>query len=292
MQKKFKKEIYNSSPHFHIHHSYGIRKPDPALKYLHYDNELIIEFVQKGKISIFIEGNIYNFNEGDIALITPEELHFSTREDDDYIEILSLHINESLLSVFGGNRTVFFDTITSKPKGVGNLITSDVVRQLGIDTTLNQCLKYAEDSSLEAQVLLSCTVIELLAQLAKLVGKENNSFASPISKNKNINEIINYINRHCTEDITLDMLASRFHFSKYYISHLFKDYVGISPYDYLIIRRLYTFNELIRKKHSIREACFMTGFNNYSNFYRLYKKHFQITPQQFKNSLNELDNQN
>jgi AraC-like DNA-binding protein len=29
----------------------------------------------------------------------------------------------------------------------------------------------------------------------------------------------------------------------------------------------------------------MVGFNNYSNFYRLYKKHLKITPQQFKEQL-------
>jgi AraC-like DNA-binding protein len=29
------------------------------------------------------------------------------------------------------------------------------------------------------------------------------------------------------------------------------------------------------------------GFNNYSNFFRLYKKHFKITPQQFRININE-----
>jgi AraC-like DNA-binding protein len=87
------------------------------------------------------------------------------------------------------------------------------------------------------------------------------------------------------EDISLASLAEKFHFSKYHVSHLFKDYVGISPYDYLIIRRLYICNDLIRGKHTVKEACFLVGFCNYSNFYRLYKKHFKITPQQFKEQL-------
>ena len=197
-----------------------------------------------------------------------------------------------MLSVFGGDQTVFFDKIINKEKGIGNIIISDIVKELGMDKELDQCLRYAEDSSLESQVLLSCKIIELLAKVSKYIEKHTNQDLSPTSSNKIINQIIDYINRHYTEDVTLDILANRFHFSKYYISHLFKDYVGVSPYDYLIIRRLYTFNDLVRGKHSIREACFLTGFNNYSNFYRLYKKHFKITPQQFKNSLNETDNQN
>ena len=105
------------------------------------------------------------------------------------------------------------------------------------------------------------------------------------AKDLSFADAADYINKHYNEDITLEKLAEKFHFSKYYISHLFKDYAGVSPYDYLIIRRLYNFNDLVRGKTSISEACFLVGFNNYSNFFRLYKKHFKITPQQFKNSL-------
>lgn len=154
-----------------------------------------------------------------------------------------------------------------------------------MDKEIDQCLRYAEDSSLESQVLLSCKIIELLAKISKFIVKNTNQDLSPTSSNITINKMIDYINRHYIEDITLDTLAERFHFSKYYISHLFKDYVGVSPYDYLIIRRLYMCNDLIRGKHTIKEACFLVGFHNYSNFYRLYKKHFKITPQQFKEQL-------
>lgn len=292
MNKEYKTDCYDSNPSFQIYYSHGMSELDPVLKYLHYDENLMIEYFRKGESTIYIEGNIYKISEGDIVIVTPDELHVSSPEENCYIELISLHIHESLLSLFGGNRTVFFDTIVNKKKGVGNLITSDVVRQLELDVKLNQCLKYAQDSSLEAQVLFSCTIIELLAQLSKLYEKENVPISISTSSNKTVNEMIKYIDKHCTEDITLDILADRFHFSKSYISHLFKDYVGISPYDYLIIHRMRAFNNLVRKNHSIQEAFLLSGFNNYSNFFRLYKKHFKITPQQFKNSLNESDNHN
>ena len=105
------------------------------------------------------------------------------------------------------------------------------------------------------------------------------------SSNKTVNKIIDYLNRHYNEEMTLDLLAERFHFSKYYLSHLFKEYVGISPGDYLIVRRLYVANNLIRGGVSVKEASLTVGFNNYSNFFRLYKKYFKITPQQFKEQL-------
>ena len=167
------------------------------------------------------------------------------------------------------------------------MILSDVVKELGMDKTLHECLAYAREDSLESQVLMNCKVIELLAKLVNLAQTGSQDDMATPSSNKNVNEMIDYINRHYTEDVTLDILAEQFHFSKYYISHLFRDYVGVSPYEYLITRRLYLFNDLVRQKQPIRETCFAVGFNNYSNFFRLYKKHFGITPQQFKLSIND-----
>lgn len=283
----YKKECYDTNPRCKLHYSHGVPKKDSTLYYLHYDENLIIEYFRKGETSKRIEGNIYNIQEGDLIITTPDELHVAIRTDECYIEKISLHISEALLAAFGGNRTVFFGTILNKKKGVGNLIPANIVRELGMDTLLTQCLQYAQNSSLEAQVLLNCKVIELLSRLSQLIETGNTAGLITPSSNKTVNEMLNYINRHYTEEVTLDVLANKFHFSKYYISHLFRDFVGVSPYEYLITRRLYLFNDLIRQKQSIRQASFSVGFNNYSNFFRLYKKHFGITPQQFKSNINE-----
>ena len=285
MYQKYIKECYNPNPHVSIHFSHGVFGEDATLNYLHYDKDLIIEFYRKGEASICIEGNLYNICEGDLVILNPDELHVSTKKENCYMEKIVLHISDTLVQQLGADRTVFFDTISKKPKGIGNLISSDMVSELGIDKKINQCLAYARKNSLEAQILITSKVIELLSQFSTYVEKFDDANINSASSNKAVNQIMDYINRHYTEDITLESLAKRFHFSKYYISHLFKDYVGISPYDYLIMLRLYVCNNLIRGKHTVRQACFMVGFNNYSNFYRLYKKHFSITPQQFKEQL-------
>jgi AraC-like DNA-binding protein len=56
-------------------------------------------------------------------------------------------------------------------------------------------------------------------------------------------------------------------------------------HDYLALRRIHLVNDLIRRGDPITEACFTAGFKNYSNFFRLYKKHTGLTPQEFKNSI-------
>lgn len=285
MENTFKKECYDANPHIKIHYTHGYLGHDSSLNFLHYDKDLIVEYYRKGEASIHIEGRLYTIHEGDMVILNPDELHVSSRNFDIYTEKLVLHINESLLSPFGADRTVFLNTISKKPKGIGNVISADNVKTLQFHKKLNLCLSYAQENSLESQVLLNCEIITLLAQLSKLIANNDTADITPVSSNKTVNQMMDYINRHYTDEITLDTLAERFHFSKYYISHLFKDYVGVSPYDYLIMRRLYICNNLIRSKHTVQEACHLVGFHNYSNFYRLYKKHLNITPQQFKEQL-------
>ena len=285
MSENFKKICYDSNPHFKIHHSFGNYNAEETLNYLHYDQELIVEFYAKGETCVRIEGNLYEVHEGDVLFLNPDEVHVSAPVKNCYMEKIVIHVSETLLQLFGGDHKVFLDSISKKSKGKGNLISADVVHKRHIDKNIKQCLAYAKENTLENQVLTACKIIEVLAELSKLVENDEDFYSNSFSSNKTINRIVDYINRHYTEEITLDVLAKRFHFSKYYISHLFKEQVGISPYEYLISRRLYVCNNLIRTNHTIKEACFLVGFNNYANFYRLYKKHFKITPQQFKEQL-------
>ena len=92
---------------------------------------------------------------------------------------------------------------------------------------------------------------------------------------------IHHVYGLCIGDIDCEIIAKVFRQSKYHISRKFKEITGVSLWEYVIKRRLLHFNDLIRKNHTIENACFESGFNNYSNFFRLYKKHFGISPTEF-----------
>ena len=51
--------------------------------------------------------------------------------------------------------------------------------------------------------------------------------------------ICDYINRHLEEDLSLDSLSSFFYVSKYHISHIFKDNMGIPLHQYILKKRLH-----------------------------------------------------
>ena len=53
-----------------------------------------------------------------------------------------------------------------------------------------------------------------------------------------VSEVIRYIKAHLKENIDIEIIANDFNVGKSYLSHLFKDQVGISLWNYVIIRRI------------------------------------------------------
>ena len=98
--------------------------------------------------------------------------------------------------------------------------------------------------------------------------------------------ICTYINDHCTEDLSIEKLAARAGFSKYHFSRLFKQFTGVSCYEYLISRRIaYAERLLLTPNLSITEVAMQSGFNSLSTFNRIFKTAKNCTPSSYK-SLN------
>ena len=95
--------------------------------------------------------------------------------------------------------------------------------------------------------------------------------------NSKILPILEYIAEHLVEDLSIDTLSSKFYMSRYYLMHLFKKETGYSVANYISTKRLLHARALIQSGTSVTEACFASGFKNYSTFSRAYKKLFLIS---------------
>ena len=96
-------------------------------------------------------------------------------------------------------------------------------------------------------------------------------------------DVCNFINEHCTEDLTLDMVADRTGFSKYHFSRLFKQFTNISFYKYLNQKRIENAEKLlIRPEMSVTEASLASGFTSLSSFIRMFKLIKGCTPSEYR----------
>ena len=92
-----------------------------------------------------------------------------------------------------------------------------------------------------------------------------------------------YINDHYKEKITLQNIASQVFVSRHSLSLAFKDIVGDSFKDYLIMFRLTEAKKLlVTTDLSVEEISEQVGYINVNNFVRIFKKREFIKPLQYR----------
>jgi len=100
---------------------------------------------------------------------------------------------------------------------------------------------------------------------------------------RRIKKVDDYLNRHFNEEVRLSVLAELINMSEVSFSRFFKLRTGKSLTDYLINIRLgHVTRFLADSTQTIAEICYNCGFNNLSNFNRIFKKNKGCTPKEFR----------
>lgn len=104
----------------------------------------------------------------------------------------------------------------------------------------------------------------------------------PVVVNDVMHEILSYINEHYTQQLKLETLARQFGVSVSFLSHEFVRYTGRSVYDYVLHRRVQMAKAMINEAMPLNEVAYQCGFNDYSNFLRVFSKMSGMSPSAFR----------
>jgi AraC-like DNA-binding protein len=143
---------------------------------------------------------------------------------------------------------------------------------------------YSDHSMLGSDTLnLSC-LIEILVFLNKIFLN-----IKPTDEHPNVPTalipILDFIDGHLDEDLTLASLGRRFFMNQSYLSRLFKQGIGSNIHEFIIYKRLSKAKKLLREGHSVTDACSRCGFNDYANFLRMFKRKVGVSPGKYKDGI-------
>lgn len=134
-----------------------------------------------------------------------------------------------------------------------------------------------------AQIEIGLTLHKMLALLAhqQLSGDESRSNRTMIK------QIADYIRAHYAEPINLDMLLAQIPVSKSWFLRLFRQYMGTTPYNFLLSTRITRAKELlVLTDFPVGEVARQVGFEDESNFSTRFSSMTGQSPQQYrKNAL-------
>lgn len=100
--------------------------------------------------------------------------------------------------------------------------------------------------------------------------------------------MLTYINSNYTQPVKIDELSHRFGVSTSYLSHEFTKYTNRSVYDYILYRRVMLAKEMISQDMSLNQIAYQCGFNDYSNFLRMFSKIVGISPSRYRAQIRQM----
>ncbi|HHX37905.1 MAG TPA: AraC family transcriptional regulator [Clostridiaceae bacterium] len=149
-----------------------------------------------------------------------------------------------------------------------------------INSYAEQILSRLERSEIGQDHLIAADLGNIFAGLAES-GKRDQEMPTT---NSLMLQAAEYIENHCEETISVDELAEKANFSKYYFIRLFRKVMFCTPYEYLINCRLSKAKRLLlTTKMSVEAIADSLGFSSASHFIKTFRENYGFTPQVFRN---------
>lgn len=174
----------------------------------------------------------------------------------------------------------------SKLSFLNNYNVSDVTLKQIIELTLEEVKTGGRNGYAYHRNLISLLATHYINNYSNYRDLQDSRLSSSKISPAKMDLIDQYISEHMDQNISVDELAERLNYSKYYFLREFKKLNGITPYQYVVDKKMKKARDLLSKNdYSIANASYDLGFSDQAYFTHAFKKHTGLTPGQFQKQL-------
>jgi AraC-like DNA-binding protein/uncharacterized cupin superfamily protein len=219
-----------------------------------------------------IESSEYPMRPGDILIMRRAESHYFDIDKTVPYKRFTLNFSESLFDGIDPNG-MLMRPFYERELGKGNLYRKGDFPDDTAARLISRML--APETDIRTEVLACLPA--LLGEISRVWRERRQSEPeeAPLSY-----RIVSFVNDHLTDELSLDAIAARFYISKPQLCRVFKAATGSTVWEYVTIKRLIRAREIIGAGTSPTEAAGACGFNDYSAFYRAYRRQFGHSPRE------------
>lgn len=99
-------------------------------------------------------------------------------------------------------------------------------------------------------------------------------------------EVANWLNENYASDITVDALAAQANMSRSMFSRQFRKHMGMSLMEYCLRLRTNAAAALLTVSDlAVTQVAYTVGFSNLSHFHRIFKRHLNMSPGEYRKFL-------
>ncbi len=233
----------------------------------HFHNQIELVYVVSGQTVAFADQKKTVTKSGELFFAFPNQIHYYEKTViGKYIVIL---FSTELLY---GMEDILYNNI---PKS--NLLTQDEMQ--GLANIITDIVNASGEFSHTVRVGLMNQLLAGILPKFELKPRIK-------TNNTTLQSVLKYCTKNFASDLTLDILAEDLHISKFHISHLLNQKLGISFSAYLNNIRVHKACSLLNNsENKISDISEEVGFGSIRSFNRAFKSVMNMTPLEYRNQI-------
>lgn len=234
----------------------------------HIHNEYEILYFLEGDAEYTIEGSVYELHKHDVLIIKPRTYHNLLPRSQAVYERYVINFSASELS-------------ESAAACLRGLPPACSVSGDGFVTGFFAAWgKYEELMSADE---LSSFISSCLGAVVTSLGYAKKRDESTSTKaDARLKQVLDFIDTHPETPVSADSLSEMFYMSPSWLSHMFSARMGVGIAQYASRKRMLYAQKLISDGTPPTKAAELCGIDNYSTFFRQYKKALGVSPRNDK----------
>ncbi|WP_457576106.1 AraC family transcriptional regulator [Desulfomarina sp.] len=270
----------------------------------HFHDEFALGLMESGVQKIFCHGRDYFAQAGSLITVNPGDIHDGCSADGAGYKYKILYIPMELMQEAGAgggkkkpeiyiktpvtndpafgillrqfhyllDKSAWLELKTPSPQGNANPAAAERFSEVGVS---------GKEETLRVQTFFYSLLIAFLARH----GIEKNERAKEKFFPDSVMRATEFINDNPEKKISLEDIAAAAGLSRFHFLRVFKKATGMSPYAYLLHRRLQLAKESIKKKKSLTDSALDAGFADQSHLSRRFKAAYGITLHQYRKTV-------
>lgn len=236
----------------------------------HFHNNYEIYYLISGGREFFIQDRTIAVQEGDVIIIPPNMLHRTTNAPLPEHERLIVNIHQRHITSLNEQDHAIWEPLL-EPKY--RIIRSSLQERLLIEDIARLMKQEMEEQKPGFELYARTLTLQLLLHCCRHLQNtrtEPPAYLSPM--HERISEVVGYINRHYTEELSLHLVAERFYISPFYLSRFFKEATGFTFVEYVNSVRIKEAKKLLEHTGlKVAVIAAKVGFGSVAHFGRVFK---------------------
>lgn len=243
----------------------------------HWHREIELIYIRSGSCTLHITDHAFTAHAGDLVICESGVIHYSDSHGmDNSLDFLIF--DPSIISPLFQN-----------PGFVHPLVCADLLRQYGLEEAVPRLMdtisRELEQKAPYYKEVVSSS-LQTFWSLLKRFHPRTDADQLPDGRRErmldDLQELLEYIDVHYAENISLEYAAGRMNFSNSHFSKTFKKLMGINYVTYLnLVRVEQAAYELRHTEKKFTDIALNCGFNNIRTFNRVFKEITGCTPSEF-----------